>query len=211
MVKKQLVPYIRNFSNKSMTYGLSQEEIRALSLRNLRTISKDWEESEREDCANLAYLDGRIIIPKHLAFHIARGNQNILTASRRDYRNSELSMKHVFFCTDKEDLEFYLGLSIDDFLKSDSTEMVYFADLNRVTQARVQTAYKSPVIFQDDIERKEQEYAKGRASAAEVAGAYGDWLTKYTKTHNPNRLVRMLSNKRGHYVLLREPIRVMRS
>jgi len=194
-----------------MVKRLTLDEVAALSLRNLRMLDSDWNETKNKNHANTTYLDGRGIFPEYLAFHVAVGNQDILTASKLYSDKKHLSLEHVFFSTDKSELEWYLESSIEDFLNTDSTDQVYFVDLRSVTQARVQISYTSPVIFQDEINKKEYDYWFGICGEHELETAYQDWLTKYTKIFNPNRLDRLSNKKRGDYILVKDPIKVLRS
>jgi len=193
-----------------MVEKLLSDEIIKISSRNLSILDKNWDEYRKNDYFNTAYLNGQNIPLEFLGYHVAIGNQKVLTASRFREDEIDLSLNHIFFCSDKPSLEFYLGKSIGEFLKSDSEEMVYFVDFRKIKQARIQISYKSPVIFQDEISKKESEYVQGRCSYENLKDAYANWLLKYTKTFNPNQLARLLNKEKGDYVLVRSPIKIIK-
>jgi hypothetical protein len=184
---------------------LASDEIYQLSERNLSILNSTWAEYAGANHKNVALLDGREISPEFLAYHVGGGNQELLIA--RHFNHPRFSLNHVFFSSDTPELEFYLNTHVEDFLDSDSKNMVYFIDL-RTVAGRVQINYKSRVIFQDEIATAESEFSEGSMCSNDLVAVFDEWLSKNTIAFNPTRLGRLSHKNKGDYILVRSPIKV---
>ena len=181
------------------------EIVAALSERNLQLMAKGWLPCAKQNHKNLAVLDARGIPFEYLAFHLGPENQSVLK-SYSVVEQMDVSLGYVFFSTGFNDFEFYAHTDIESFLKK-KEEMVYFADLRKVTEARVQKSYPHRAMFQDAIVDKLAEYKAGRCKIKNIKSAMNDWLLKYTVLFNPSRIARIKNRK--DYVLLRSPLQVL--
>ncbi|GEM_PF-6338092 len=172
--------------------------ISRLSFANKALLKNNWKEYVGNKHHNETYLDACSIPFEFLAFHVGPANQELLVPASLDEACAHLNFGHVFFSTSLDDLKFYFG--------QDKNKMVYFADLRKVGEARVQTCYKNSVLFQDDIVRKLEAFKNALIAPEEVRNSVNNWMDKYTIPFNSARISRY--KKRGDYVLIRGPIKV---
>lgn len=177
-----------------------EDFILKLCAENRTRLRPDWKEPAGTDYYNTVFLEASGIPFDFLAFHVGPLNQQLLTPAGLGEACGKLNFGHVFFSTAIDDLKFYLN--------QDQETMTYFTDLRRVGEARVQTTYKSKVLFQDDLCKILDEHKKGRVLLEEVEEVIEDWMRKYTVPFNLERIPAY--KKAGNYVLIRAPIKVNR-
>lgn len=145
---------------------------------------------------NKVYLTNKNIPFERLIFHVGSSNQTRLIPMGLSEKMPSINLGYVFFSTIVADLKYYLEEGCS----------VYFADLQEITEARVQKCYKHKVLFQDDISKKIQDYEKEKCSINEVEEVINDWKIKYTNNFNPLKVKKY--KKSGDYILVAPPIKV---